>query len=634
MLPKLHQGVHARYQRAWELPARLVMSATLAVSSLVAETHTFKDPNSPWWPGGAACPSGQERKWRLNSGSPWISSSQVEADSKTKCDSNIATLGYGHCRYSTTFGISSGTVAQSYQYKANADHVVDPYVYTYQSYNSQCQTLPPVLTLQAGGEVRAGEPLGGQRLEVVQNGQPAANIPVQITAQPGDAAWPAAELRPIAGEAASCTAGSAMSCTTDADGVIEFEFYVPSPDLGFDTNYTITGRCSDPAKPCSPDPVGPAVVTVEGCPLQLSLVAAGTVNPGESELTGLVAEVTGCGDPANNVPLQISTWAQLLAQASGALYPEADSLALCNPGATMNCTTDATGRIQFKFDSPEPPPTMDVLHNLTATCTASENTCTPNPAGPEIITVKGCVALSLDAGGQVEPEMQLPNQFFPVQRVRAATCDGTPAANVRVELKATAEPSSGSHEHGEPPSRPPGEIIPATSECTISGPAAWICPTNTSGEIPFGFLAPQAAGIHRLTARCADAVGSCQDPSPATVTAKVDDLEQIPYSEFYTLTELAGTTIGGNIGDNGKHDGLNHNLTPAATAALEQLAADYAQTFQPPELPPAPLHVNDASLPSGGLFDVYGDWKSPHMEHRRGTVVDVRANLQPGNVPE
>jgi hypothetical protein len=43
--------------------------------------------------------------------------------------------------------------------------------------------------------------------------------------------------------------------------------------------------------------------------------------------------------------------------------------------------------------------------------------------------------------------------------------------------------------------------------------------------------------------------------------------------------------------------------------------------------------LNDASLKWGGLFDKDGDWVPDHVEHRRGTVVDVRANSSPGAIP-
>lgn len=63
-------------------------------------------------------------------------------------------------------------------------------------------------------------------------------------------------------------------------------------------------------------------------------------------------------------------------------------------------------------------------------------------------------------------------------------------------------------------------------------------------------------------------------------------------------------------------------------------AANYAESFQPPESPLSPLYINDASLPWGGVFDLDGTWIGPHRKHEFGKDVDIRANNQEGSVPE
>jgi hypothetical protein len=35
------------------------------------------------------------------------------------------------------------------------------------------------------------------------------------------------------------------------------------------------------------------------------------------------------------------------------------------------------------------------------------------------------------------------------------------------------------------------------------------------------------------------------------------------------------------------------------------------------------MRINDVSLPYGGLFDVNGDWRDPHVSHRSGKDVDI-----------
>ena len=42
------------------------------------------------------------------------------------------------------------------------------------------------------------------------------------------------------------------------------------------------------------------------------------------------------------------------------------------------------------------------------------------------------------------------------------------------------------------------------------------------------------------------------------------------------------------------------------------------------------MQLNDASLIWGGVFDIKGNWISPHEGHRKGIVIDVRANDDTG----
>lgn len=71
------------------------------------------------------------------------------------------------------------------------------------------------------------------------------------------------------------------------------------------------------------------------------------------------------------------------------------------------------------------------------------------------------------------------------------------------------------------------------------------------------------------------------------------------------------------------------------------LAQQYHQVWFP--LDPV-LYVNDGSLERGGIFDIYWEnkqkgtartawWIPPHREHRRGTVIDIRANNAEGAIP-
>jgi hypothetical protein len=109
------------------------------------------------------------------------------------------------------------------------------------------------------------------------------------------------------------------------------------------------------------------------------------------------------------------------------------------------------------------------------------------------------------------------------------------------------------------------------------------------------------------------------------VDVKVSGLKPIPPSGLYALYETDGSVIGAV---KNRHES-NHYLTPTAANRLLAIAINYHHLY--PRDPV--LHLNDAGLMWGGVFDIYGTWKGKHVEHRRGTVVDIRANTRTGTIP-
>jgi hypothetical protein len=170
--------------------------------------------------------------------------------------------------------------------------------------------------------------------------------------------------------------------------------------------------------------------------------------------------------------------------------------------------------------------------------------------------------------------------------------------------------------------------------------------TDGNGQVVFNFKAPEASGTHTISATC----DGCSNTATKPVNVKVDGLELIPTVPlFYSLVEANGDVIGARTGWHTD----NHNLTHAAAQRLMQIAALYRspkfmmvvdKKTGRKAFPPV-LHINDASLPWGGVYDICARpgacpddgviaWLGPHKEHRRGTVVDVRANGDDGSIPE
>ena len=219
-----------------------------------------------------------------------------------------------------------------------------------------------------------------------------------------------------------------------------------------------------------------------------------------------------------------------------------------------------------------------------------------------------------------------------------------PKVGAVVRLSINVDATSGGHDHGESYARRDRGTI---SGCDPTGiQDTYDCTTLDNGQAQFTFTAPEASGAHSFTATCINPV--CNNTSSDNIVVKVDGLEQIPDSQYYSLTESNGDVIGAKPGWHTD----NHNLTPVAIGVLVKIAVNYY--FNPKfyvlnpvtnlvSNPPV-LHLNDASLPWGGVYDICARpgacpdldiivWHKPHSEHRRGTVIDVRANGADGAIP-
>ena len=274
--------------------------------------------------------------------------------------------------------------------------------------------------------------------------------------------------------------------------------------------------------------------------------------------------------------------------------------------------------------------------------------CTPPYVADvlDLYKITSCVikglTITLSGGAEVEPSSGPDKKFLPIIAT-VKDQNGQPTTTpVSVHVSLKVDPKTGGHDHGDS-TRPRGGI--AEKETCASDSECWSNTTDGSGQVVFNFNAPEASGTHTISATC----DGCSNTATKPVDVKVDGLEPIPTLPFYALNEANGDVIGARTGWHAD----NHNLTPTAAQKLLKIAVTYR--FNPKfmvvadsntgrkDLPPV-LHINDASLPLGGVYDICArpdacpdlgvvDWKEPHAEHRRGTVVDVRANGGIGSVP-
>lgn len=223
------------------------------------------------------------------------------------------------------------------------------------------------------------------------------------------------------------------------------------------------------------------------------------------------------------------------------------------------------------------------------------------------------------------------NSFSGATVLVVNTQTGQPYAGAKVRIKAGVSAHTGGHDHDDA-QRPKGTLSSLT-DCTEDGVVDTIvCTTQANGNADFTFFAPEASGTHTITATCESP--TCIAPASGDINVQVDGLEPMSSSNSYVFV---GAVPGFHTD--------NHNLVPKAMTVAHKLAILYQEKF-----PSAPLlHYNDASLHFGGVLDICTgkestpgcssqcqlqpngisytcSWSEPHQEHRRGSVVDVRAN--------
>lgn len=214
---------------------------------------------------------------------------------------------------------------------------------------------------------------------------------------------------------------------------------------------------------------------------------------------------------------------------------------------------------------------------------------------------------------EVEPKHPAgdnPSSFVPL-RARV-TCSGDqPAAGIQVEIKADVVDQSGGHKHTEG-----RHVYPHQGSVRV--PHAF---TDADGYVNFTFHAPEAAGDHWVSARCLNRNCGTAD---GKVWVGIKDLVSLYDTHLYRL-----------VGIQDSHP-RSHYLTWDVTGSMVWLAELYKAEFPTDPV----LHLNDASLERGGLFDLRYNWSQypvGHERHRHGNIIDIVANpaIHPGMaIPE
>lgn len=189
--------------------------------------------------------------------------------------------------------------------------------------------------------------------------------------------------------------------------------------------------------------------------------------------------------------------------------------------------------------------------------------------------------------------------------------------NVGIELKLEVVNQSAGHHHGDDTAvARTGTLASNAIGAVVSDNGKTLTGNTGTSGLQFQYNAPRVSGDIDINANCTDGK-NCTQEGARRVWVGVKDLVPLGNSQYFVP-----------VGDTLNHFD-NHYLTLEASSRINVLAALYRARF--PNYPL--LHLNDASLERGGLFDVNSDWAPPHFEHCRGTEIDVRANDALGAIP-
>jgi hypothetical protein len=231
------------------------------------------------------------------------------------------------------------------------------------------------------------------------------------------------------------------------------------------------------------------------------------------------------------------------------------------------------------------------------------------------------ISLSPGTGGaEVEPSSGSAINTLPFIATVLDQNTGQPPANpVTVKISLKVDPKSGGHDHGTS-DRLRGGIANVGTCISEDICWSWTSPAN-NGMVVFNFNVPEASGKYTISATCD---GCTNNPQTATVSVKVKEADAAGWDSLSASPdyELVG-------GETGKAHSDNHYLTATARENLLATVGDYNTAY-----PAGPLlYLNDASLMWGGKFDISGTWTGNHKNHRRGVVIDIRANQLPTAIP-
>lgn len=143
--------------------------------------------------------------------------------------------------------------------------------------------------------------------------------------------------------------------------------------------------------------------------------------------------------------------------------------------------------------------------------------------------------------------------------------------------------------------------------------------TGSTNAVAAGTISPASGTLSgpypqnlRQTFRAGQVCGTIQDNTVLGGETFINHIT-VAQGAFQALSASTGVVL---VGATGSHPS-NHWGTSGLVSAIRQLGAAFHAQYD------KPIYVNDMSLVTGGLFDINGNFQSPHQTHRDGRHVDM-----------
>ncbi len=219
----------------------------------------------------------------------------------------------------------------------------------------------------------------------------------------------------------------------------------------------------------------------------------------------------------------------------------------------------------------------------------------------EVVVGKPVITITLNPD-EIKPYYQnrIPVSESQTQvKVKVTSPGGTLVKGYLVRLKARRVENSGGHDHENTEQGGPVGIFDLSEGLT-----------NENGEFTTTYRASEFGGEERIITYYAFQ----EDSVYADLTVRIPGLDLLP--DALGIYEKVGGTEH-HYGPPDYAEDHNHYGTNDLIDAIYAIALNYVD--QGGEI----ILINDIGLPYGGLFDINGNWTTPHQTHRIGENADV-----------